>query len=609
MEGLNEHKDGFDKAWQDAFADAEIKPPEAAWVRLDAHLAQQAANKSRKALIWYRWVAAAAVVLLLALGSYVFLLPAAQPQQLAEQEGTEQPEAKQPALALEQYGLAAEGATGDSAAQPGPLTSGATPQADALASGTAEQADALINSQPNQELKEDGQTAGLTTGAAFAERRNKEQSPAQESEVPTHYEGKTALAQDAPPQQTAPGSLADARAVTGSEGLAQASTGTALRPTPGDIAELTGGTASELRDQEELSDVAFAERQRQANQAGAAGSRLEAELAEEAGTHGEESVLPGSYPGAALLTDTDRVALRRKEVHFDYPERPAEHYILPTWEPYQEAVSDPTLWAGLSLGGGGYAHNYSTGSSNADDALAFDSPELGFSDNTGEFRGAFEDYLNLDEGVTALNTNSSRSDSQLSGTSFSLGADAGWALSKRWSLIGGLYYAQNSIDEYTNAYRENSDNTRTPIINENQATELEPSSIIVVGEQRIPIQNRYAILGIPLQANFLLVNRKFNLALQAGAVTNVFLQSRISSSEPGFNSSIVRPGEEGAPYNRFSWQATMGLSLGYQLTKQYSLQLSPAYRFALSPLTDTGGRLESRPRQLSISLGLRYQLN
>ncbi len=89
MEGPNnmrDQHDGFDRAWQEAFEGASMKPPEEVWLKLDAHLANQAAAQSRKSISLYRWVAAAAVAITLLFGGVVLYQNMLLNNQTAEAE-------------------------------------------------------------------------------------------------------------------------------------------------------------------------------------------------------------------------------------------------------------------------------------------------------------------------------------------------------------------------------------------------------------------------------------------------------------------------------------------------------------------------------------------
>ena len=61
----------FEDQWTEAFNSAELKPSENVWTGIDAHLANKAAGNYKKRALVYRWVAAAAVLLLFTWSGYI----------------------------------------------------------------------------------------------------------------------------------------------------------------------------------------------------------------------------------------------------------------------------------------------------------------------------------------------------------------------------------------------------------------------------------------------------------------------------------------------------------------------------------------------------------
>ena len=67
----SEEGKSFEEQWQDAFEDAKMQPPEHLWGNIDGVLANEAAVKLNKQVQFYRYVAAAAIILSFSLGIYL----------------------------------------------------------------------------------------------------------------------------------------------------------------------------------------------------------------------------------------------------------------------------------------------------------------------------------------------------------------------------------------------------------------------------------------------------------------------------------------------------------------------------------------------------------
>lgn len=71
MANMQDKRSAFEDQWRDAFDDAEMTPSAGLWKNIDNQLTQQENGKYRRGFIFYRSLAAACVVCLLALGYYV----------------------------------------------------------------------------------------------------------------------------------------------------------------------------------------------------------------------------------------------------------------------------------------------------------------------------------------------------------------------------------------------------------------------------------------------------------------------------------------------------------------------------------------------------------
>jgi hypothetical protein len=66
------NRDRFEQAWQRALSDAEKAPPPSVWQKVEAGLATGEASMYRRRLVYFKWVAAASVLLSIGMGLYIW---------------------------------------------------------------------------------------------------------------------------------------------------------------------------------------------------------------------------------------------------------------------------------------------------------------------------------------------------------------------------------------------------------------------------------------------------------------------------------------------------------------------------------------------------------
>ncbi len=71
MKNLSGNKKGnFEKEWQDAFEGKEMTPSPDVWMKVDGHLANQESKKYRKGIFFYKWTAAASLIVATAISLF-----------------------------------------------------------------------------------------------------------------------------------------------------------------------------------------------------------------------------------------------------------------------------------------------------------------------------------------------------------------------------------------------------------------------------------------------------------------------------------------------------------------------------------------------------------
>lgn len=197
-----------------------------------------------------------------------------------------------------------------------------------------------------------------------------------------------------------------------------------------------------------------------------------------------------------------------------------------------------------------------------------------------------------------------------SGVAYSFGVSVGTKLSKRWVLQGGVNYLSQSSDyTATNVVAaENFSTLKAESINEldklpqmaeaYDATKLAPT---------VPysVNNNLQFFSLPVQAGYLLVNRKFGLQLNAGVSTDLFLQNTITPEGGSLDKTTQGRGGD-SPYRSVNFSGLMGTELSYRIGQRYRIALNPGIRYPFNSVFKSDVGIESTPLTFDVGLRFRY---
>jgi Outer membrane protein beta-barrel domain len=214
---------------------------------------------------------------------------------------------------------------------------------------------------------------------------------------------------------------------------------------------------------------------------------------------------------------------------------------------------------------------------------------------------------------TARLSNSTVADKQskASGIAYSFGVNVGTRLSKRWVLQGGVNYLTQSSDYVaTNVVGDNNlQGLRAESINELDKISQLPQTAGYAADKLAPtvpysVNNNVRFFSVPVQAGYLLVNKKFSLQLNGGVSTDLFLQNTITPESGSLDKTTQGRGED-SPYRSVNFSGLMGTELSYRFGQRYRIALNPGLRYPLNSLYKSDVGIQSTP--LTFDLGLRFR--
>jgi hypothetical protein len=211
--------------------------------------------------------------------------------------------------------------------------------------------------------------------------------------------------------------------------------------------------------------------------------------------------------------------------------------------------------------------------------------------------------------MNANSVNTAAKQSKASGTSYSLGVSMGTKISERWVVQGGINYLTQSSDYTANSV----------IVIDNNFASLKAESVnAFTGQladakaqpmvaQTFPynVNNSVRFVSVPVQAGYLLLNKKFGVQLNAGLSTDLFLQNTITPDGGGVTKTTQGRGED-SPYRSLNFSGLMGTELSYKLGTKYRVSLNPGLRYPFNSVYKDNTGIDSTPLTFDVGLRFRY---
>ena len=211
------------------------------------------------------------------------------------------------------------------------------------------------------------------------------------------------------------------------------------------------------------------------------------------------------------------------------------------------------LWASLGASTGNYSptSNFTSSSSSV------------YYQNSGNLNGA----------QSVSSTTASK------GSVFSVGMNLGKRLSKKWLVQGGVSYLNQAIGYTSNFAVVGANNTALASVADYTTAKSFSSVIALSAPYQINSVNEF--ISVPVQAGYLLVDRKLGLQLNSGVSSDIFMQNTLTDKSGQLASNSSGAGDA-SPYRSISWAGLMGTELSYKISTQYRISIAPGLRYSLN---------------------------
>ncbi|WP_020532357.1 hypothetical protein [Flexithrix dorotheae] len=192
--------------------------------------------------------------------------------------------------------------------------------------------------------------------------------------------------------------------------------------------------------------------------------------------------------------------------------------------------------------------------------------------------------------------------------SFSYGINMGMKLSGKWVIEGGVAYANYNSTMQTNVALQGTQGEAAIPITFQTRTEnfgLTSPSVLDVNATH-SLNNSFEFASVPVQAGYVIGQKKLSLIVKAGVASDFFLRNEISENSGSGYSVATNPGDVDSQFRRVYFNGSVGNEVNYSIHDNYSLSVEATYRFALNSFTKPTANFSSNPDGYAIGMVFRY---
>lgn len=205
------------------------------------------------------------------------------------------------------------------------------------------------------------------------------------------------------------------------------------------------------------------------------------------------------------------------------------------------------------------------------------------------------------------------SESNSSGYTYAVNISVGTKVSKRWLLQGGMSYITQLSDYTATAVLSEPTLSAAPALaaaslNEfKKNAEDESSASSILASSPYNVNNSIQLISFPVQAGFLVFEKKLALQVNSGISTDLFLQNTITPDADNLEKSTQGRGDD-SPYRPVNFSGLFSTEFSYKFAQNYRVSLSPGLRYPFSSMYKNDFGVKSTPLNFDIALRFRYIL-
>ncbi|HYC86220.1 MAG TPA: hypothetical protein VEB86_13400, partial [Chryseosolibacter sp.] len=119
------------------------------------------------------------------------------------------------------------------------------------------------------------------------------------------------------------------------------------------------------------------------------------------------------------------------------------------------------------------------------------------------------------------------------------------------------------------------------------------------------VNNNVSYVSVPLQAGYVLLNRKFGIQLNGGLATDLFIKNR-KTADGGELEEIEQGRGKDSPYRPLNFSGLLGTEVTYRVGDRYRIAVNPGLRYPLKSVYKSEVGIESVPVIFDLGVRFRY---
>lgn len=195
------------------------------------------------------------------------------------------------------------------------------------------------------------------------------------------------------------------------------------------------------------------------------------------------------------------------------------------------------------------------------------------------------------------------------GYTYAVNLMVGTKVSQRWVIQGGMSYITQSSDYTATSVVANpvEQTLMAASINQFEKNADTNAKSNILTTSPYTVNNNIQLISFPMQAGFIVVDRKVGFQINSGFSTDLFLQNTITPQVENLEKSTQGRGDD-SPYKAFNISGLLGTEFSYRFGDHYRLALSPGLRYPFSSIYKTDLGVKSSPLTFDVAVRFRYIL-
>lgn len=189
------------------------------------------------------------------------------------------------------------------------------------------------------------------------------------------------------------------------------------------------------------------------------------------------------------------------------------------------------------------------------------------------------------------------------GYTYAVNLLVGAKVSEHWILQGGVSY-MNQVSNYS-ANSALTENASLQVASVNQFDKNKDNeSASIVATTPYTVNNSIEMISFPVQAGYIVFEKKWGLIINTGIATDLFLQNTLAPNAENIATTTTGRGSE-SPYRPINFAGLIGSEISYRFGTQYRISLAPGIRYPFQSIYKD--RLDVKSTPLTFDLGLRFK--